>query len=143
MVNTIEWDEKYSVDVPELDEFQKGLFEKFNTLIEMKSTKLDAKAATNMISDINDYSKMFFSKEERILRRRGYPDLETHAKAHRRFIKNSIGLRREIAEDISNLTMEIILDLRDWLVEHIETSDSLYVPFLRIHQYIDDTGKKN
>jgi len=143
MTNAIEWDEKYSVDVPELDEFQKGLFEKFNTLIEMKSTQVDAKAATNMISDINDYTKMFFSKEERILKRRGYPDLETHAKAHRQFIKNSIALRREIAEDISNLTMEIILDLRNWMVEHIETSDSLYVPFLRIHQYIDDSGRKN
>lgn len=143
MTGLIEWDEKYSVDVPELDEYQKGLFEKFNTLIEMKSTTLDAKAATNMISDINDYSKLFFTKEERILRRRGYPDLETHAKAHRRFIKSSISLRREIAEDINNLTMEILLELRDWLVEHIETSDSLYVPFLRIHQYIDDSQRKN
>ncbi len=109
----------------------------------MKLEKPDAKVATNMISDINDYSKMFFSREERILRRRGYPDLETHAKAHRQFIKNSISLRREIAEDINNLTMEIIVELRDWMVEHIETSDSLYVPFLRIHQYIDDTQKKN
>lgn len=44
---------------------------------------------------------------------------------------------------MSNLTMEVILDLRDWLLEHIETSDSMYVPFLRIHQYVDDCGKKN
>lgn len=143
MVDLIEWDEKYSVDVPELDEYQKELFNRFNAIIEMKSKKMDAKAATNMISDLNDYSKMFFSKEERILRRRGYPDLETHAKAHRQFIKNSISLRREIAEDINCLTMEILVELRDWLVEHIETSDSLYVPFLRIHQYIDDCQKKN
>ncbi len=85
---------------------------------------------------------MFFAKEERLLRQRKYPDLESHAKFHRQFIKNSIGLRREIAEDINNLTMEVILDLRDWLVDHIETSDSLYVPFIRIHQYIDDTQRK-
>ncbi len=143
MANTIEWDEKYSVDIPELDGYQKELFAMFNALIEMKSKKLDAKAATNMITDINDYSKEFFFREERILKKRGYPDLEVHAKAHRRFIKNSISLRREIAEDMSNLTMEVILDLRDWLLEHIETSDSMYVPFLRIHQYVDDCGKKN
>ena len=53
MVEKIQWDEKYSVDVPELDEYQKELFEKFNALIEIRSSKkMDAKAATNMISDI-------------------------------------------------------------------------------------------
>ncbi|MCG8636104.1 MAG: bacteriohemerythrin [Desulfobacterales bacterium] len=143
MADKIEWEEKYSVDVPQIDEYQKELFNKFNELIDMKTKKVDAKAATNMISDINDYSKMFFAKEEKLLRAKKYPDLESHAKAHRQFIKNSIALRREIAEDINNLTMDVILDLRDWLVDHIETSDSLYVPFLRIHQYIDDTQRKN
>ncbi|WDP88811.1 MAG: hemerythrin family protein [Desulfobacter sp.] len=144
MAEKIQWDEKYSVDVPELDEYQKELFDKFNDLIEMRAAKkMDAKAATNLISDLNDYSKMFFAKEERILKRKGYPDLEPHSKAHRQFIKNSISLRREIAEDINNLTMDIIIELRDWLVDHIETSDALYVPFLRINQYIEDANKKN
>lgn len=142
MAEKIEWDEKYSVDVPELDGYQKEIFERFNTLIDMRSAKkIDAKAAANTISDLNDYIKMFFAKEERLLKRKGYPDLDEHAKAHRQFIKNSIGLRREIAEDIDNLTMEIILELRGWLIEHIETSDVLYVPFIRIHQYIDDCRK--
>ena len=143
MTNKIEWEEKFSVDVPELDAFQKELLERFNTLIDMKTNNEEAKAVTNMISDINDFSKMFFAREEKILRQRKYPDLESHAKAHRQFVRNSISLRREIAEDINNLTMEVILEIRDWLVDHIETSDSLYVPFLRIHQYIDDTKRKN
>lgn len=143
MAEKIEWDKKYSVDVPEIDEFQKELFEKFNALIDMKSKKVDVKAATNMISDINDYSKMFFAREEKLLRRNKYPDLESHSKAHRQFIKNSISLRREIAEDINNLTMDVIIELRDWLVNHVETSDSLYVPFLRIQQHIDNAQRKN
>ena len=143
MANTIEWDKKYSVGVPELDQFQKELLDKFNQLIGLKTKKVDVKAVTNLISDINDYSKMFFSKEEKLLKANKYPDLEPHSKAHRQFIKNSIALRREIAEDINNLTMETILELRDWLVDHIETSDSLYVPFLRINQYIKDSQQKN
>ncbi|MCP4718929.1 MAG: chemotaxis protein, partial [Desulfobacteraceae bacterium] len=47
-----------------------------------------------------------------------------------------------IAEDIDNLTLEAILEQRDWLINHIETIDSLYIPFLRIHKYIDDRNKK-
>lgn len=139
----IEWDEKFSVDVEEIDNQQKKMFDLFNELIELRQKKTDAKTFTNLISEINDYAKVYFSMEEKILKRKKYPDYDIHSKAHRQFIKSSISLRREIAEDISNLTMDVILELRDWLVEHIETSDRLYVPFLRIHRYIDEATQKN
>jgi len=138
----IEWDPKYSVDIEEIDDFQKKMFDMFNELIDMKIEGTDAKAFTNLISDLNDYSKLYFSREERIMKKRGYPDFDSHTKAHRQFIRSSISLRREIAEDSNNLTLEAILKLRDWFIDHIETNDSLYIPFLRIHQYIDDRNKK-
>lgn len=141
-ITKIEWDPKYSVDIEELDNFQKKMFDMFNELIDMKNTNADAKAYTVLFSDINDYGKLYFSREEKILKKRGYPDFDSHAKAHRQFIRSSISLRREIAEDINNLTIEAILELRDWFIHHIETTDSLYIPFLRIHQYIDDRNKK-
>lgn len=142
MIEKIEWDSKYSVAVDEIDSHQKKMFELFNQLIEMRQTKADPKAFMNLVSDLNDYSKQFFSSEEKLLRRRNYPDYESHTKAHRQFTRNAIGLRREIAEDINNLTLEHLVELRDWLIDHIETSDSLYVPFVRINQYIDDTKQK-
>ncbi len=107
------------------------------------SKKVDAKAAVNMISDISQCIKMFFSSEERLLKQKGYPDFEPHSKAHRQFIKSTIALNRDVTADIDNLTMDIIIELRDWFLEHIETNDSLYVPFVRIHQYIEDNKKKS
>ena len=142
-IDKMEWDQKFSVGIDEIDTHQKKMFELFNSLIEMKQQKIDTKAYTNMISEIHDYSKLYFSSEEKILKKRGYPDYESHTKCHRQFIRSSISLRREIAEDLNNLTLEVILEMRDWLVNHIETSDSLYVPFLRIHQFIDDRTRKN
>lgn len=139
----IEWDQKFSVDVAEIDMHQKKMFALFNELIDLKQEKSDPKTFANMVSDINDYGKLYFSTEEKILRKKGYPDREIHARAHRRFIRSAISLRREIAEDVDNLTMDNILELRNWLVDHIKTSDSLYVPFLRIHQYIEDSTQKN
>lgn len=142
MTNIIEWDEKYSVDVPELDECRKQLMDMFNTLIEIKTNKGDAKDVANLITDINDFGKIFFSKEEKILGRKGYPDLDTHSKTHRRFIKKAIGLRREIAEDVDNLAIEDIVALRDWLITHFEATDTLFIPFLRIHRYVDECENK-
>ncbi|MCW8801472.1 MAG: bacteriohemerythrin [Desulfobacter sp.] len=142
MTNIIEWDEKYSVDEPELDECRKQLMDMFNTLIEIKTNKGDTKDVANLITDINDFSKIFFSKEEKILGRKGYPDLDTHSKIHRRFIKKAIGLRREIAEDVDNLAIEDIVELRDWLITHFEATDALFIPFLRIHRYVDECENK-
>ena len=143
MTHIIEWDEKYSVDEPELDECRKQLMEMFNTLIEIKTNKEDTKDVANLVTEINDFSKLFFSKEEKILGRKGYPDLDTHSKDHRRFIKKAIGLRREIAEDVDNLPIEDIVALRNQLLTHFESTDTLFIPFLRIHRYVDECeGKK-
>lgn len=142
MTNIIEWDEKYSVDVPEIDECQKQLMDMFNALIDVKTNKGEAKDVANLINEINDFSKIFFLKEEKILGRKGYPDFEPHAKAHRRFTKKAIALRREIAEDVDNLSIEDIVALRDWLVAHFESADTLFIPFLRIHRYVEECENK-
>ncbi len=139
---TIDWDPKFGVEVEEVDNYQKSLFDQFNELIDLKQKKTDPKIIANMISEINDAGKLFFSSEEKLLKKRKYPDFDAHVRQHRHFIKTSINMRREIAEDVENLTLEAIVDLRDWMVEHIETSDCEYKPFLRIHQYIDDVTKK-
>lgn len=142
-IEKIEWSPKYSVDIEEIDAHQKKMFELFNQLIDMKKTKMNSKDCINMVSDINDYSKLYFSTEEKYLRKKGYPDLGIHSKAHRQFSKASISLRREISDDIQNLTDDVIKDLRDWLINHILTLDSLYIPFLRIDKYIEESKRKN
>ncbi|EIM64630.1 bacteriohemerythrin [Desulfobacter postgatei] len=142
MTNIIEWDKKYSVDVPELDECQKQLMDMFNTLIEMKTSKADAKDVANLITEINEFSKIFFSKEEKLLGSKGYPDLDIHSKAHRRFIKKALGLRREIAEDVDNLAIEDIVELQNWLITHFESTDIMFIPFLRLHRYVDECENK-
>jgi len=139
----IEWEKKYSVDVEEIDIHQKKMFELFNLLIDMKTSKTDIKDCINVITEINDYSKLYFSTEEKYLKKKGYPDFNSHAKAHRQFAKISISLRREISENEDSLTLDVIEEMRNWLINHILTRDTLYIPFLRINQYIEDSKKKN
>lgn len=142
-IKKIEWEKKYSVDVEEIDIHQKKMFELFNQLIDMKSSKTDIKDCVNVITEINEYSKLYFSTEEKYLKKKGYPDFNSHAKAHRQFAKISISLRREISENEDSLTLDVIEEMRNWLINHILTRDTLYIPFLRINQYIEDSKKKN
>jgi hemerythrin len=142
-IDKLEWNEKYSVDIEEIDTHQKKMFELFNQLIDMKNSGAVSKECVNMISVINEYSKLYFSTEEKYLRKKGYPDFGTHSRAHRQFTKTSISLRREISEDVGNLTDEVINELRNWLINHIVNHDALYVPFLRINTYIEESKQKN
>jgi hemerythrin len=136
----IEWHDGLSVDVAEIDTHQKKMLDLFNELIDLKLKKAESKAISNVITEINDYSKLYFAAEEKILKEREYPDRDVHARAHRRFIKSAISLRREISEDVNNLPLDAIVSLRNWLIEHIQTNDAMYVPFVRIHRYVEDAS---
>ena len=139
----MDWDPKFSVDIEEIDVFQQKMFELFNQLIELKENKKEAKECINLISEINDASKLYFSTEERLLKKHKYPDVQAHAKAHREFTKRSISLRREVSEDISYFSLDVIYELRQWLIDHIQNTDALYMPFVRITRHIEDSKKKN
>ncbi len=140
-IEKFEWKEELSVDIPEIDELQKKMFALLNVLIDLKDNDKDGKECSNMVAELNEYSKYFFSKEEEYLRRCGYPEIDYHAKEHRKFVKNAISLRRQVTEDKENLSYEVIIQLQEWLVQHIMTSDLLYVPFLRTTNYIKESKK--
>jgi len=114
------------------------MFELFNELIDLKKSDAETKEYINMIARINEYSRLYFNTEEKILKKNGYPDFGEHAKTHRQFTKSFISLRREISDDVENLSYDVINELRSWLINHILTFDSLYIPFLRINRYIEE-----
>ena len=140
-IEKMDWESKYSVDIEEIDNYQKKMFEMFNELIDMKALKLETKEYINMIARINEYSRLYFSTEEKLLKKNRYPDFGEHAKTHRQFTKSFISLRREISDDVKNLSYDVINELRSWMINHILTFDSLYIPFLRIDRYIKQKGK--
>ena len=141
-LDKIDWDEKLSVDITEIDELQKKMFALFNVLIDLKEKDADAKECSAMVAEINEYTRYFFSQEEAYLKQCGYPELSAHAKEHKRFIKITVALRRQVSEDKENLSYEIIKTMRDWLVEHIINCDLQYVPFVRTSQLMEKLKKQ-
>ncbi|MFK5952961.1 MAG: bacteriohemerythrin [Desulfobacterium sp.] len=137
-IEKIEWDEQLSVDIPEVDELQKKMFALLNVLIDLKDDHANAKDSSINVAELTEYGKYYFAKEEEYLRKASYPEIDEHAKEHRKFIKTTISLRRQVAEDKSNLSYRVIKDLRDWLIVHISTRDHRYVPFLRTFTYLNE-----
>ena len=139
----INWNKKLSVDIPEIDELQKKMFALINALIDLKENSAEGKELTNMISEISEYSKYYFSIEEEYLKKNKYPEFLEHSKKHRKFEIFVITLRKLVADDMTNLTDEIINDLRMLLIDHIKTYDSKFVPFIRTNTFISKYSKKS
>ena len=140
-IKKMEWDPKYSVDVEEIDVHQKKIFGLFNELIDLKKSDPETKEYIHMIAKINECSRLYFRTEEKLLSRKGYPDFGDHARAHQQFTKSFISLRRAISDDVENLSYDVINELREWMINHILTFDSLYIPFLRINRYIEKVSR--
>ena len=141
-IEKIKWDEALSVDIPEIDDLQKKIFALIDVLIDLKDDHANAKDSSINVAELTEYGRYYFSKEEEYLRKAGYPETDVHAKEHRRFIKSTVSLRRQVAEDRNNLTYGVIKELRDWLIVHISTHDHKYVPFLRTNSYILESRAK-
>jgi hemerythrin len=137
----IEWDKKFSVDIPEIDELQKKMFALINALIDLLEGDAEEKECANMISEITEYSKYYFSIEEEYLKKNKYPEFGNHSKRHRKFETFVMDLRRLVADNKSNLTDEIINDLKGLLIDHINEYDLKYVPFLRTNNFIAKHNK--
>lgn len=141
-MNKLEWSDSLSVDIQEIDDLQQKMFALLNVLIDIKNDNANAKDSSTNVAELTEYGRYYFSKEEELLRKAGYPEVEVHAKEHRQFIKTTVSLRRQVAEDKGNLTYDVIRELRDWLIVHISTFDAKYVPFLRTVKYLDDSRKR-
>lgn len=78
-----------------------------------------------------DYTRTHFADEETLLRGLEYPGYAKHKAVHDAFIAKVLDLQRKHEASLTPITREVMNSLRDWLLDHIQTVDREYVPFLK------------
>ncbi|HYH36675.1 MAG TPA: bacteriohemerythrin [Azospirillum sp.] len=125
------WDESMSVGVGILDTDHKRLLEMFNGLLKTGVATKSKDDLIPLIEGLRDYTNVHFRREETFMERHGFPDLEAHKAAHRYFIDEVEKLAGELNGDHTMmLRIDLILLLKEWLIEHIQTTDKQYQPYL-------------
>ena len=125
------WDETMSVGVGVLDNDHKRLLEMFNGLLKTGVSTKSKDDLIPLIEGLRDYTNVHFRREEAIMERHGFPDLEAHKAAHRYFVDEVEKLAGELGGGHTMmLRIDLILLLKEWLIEHIQTTDKQYQPFL-------------
>lgn len=127
----VAWDESMSVGVGVLDDDHKRLLDMFNGLLKTGVSTKSKDDLVPLLEGLRDYTDVHFRREETFMERHAFPDLEAHKAAHRYFVDEVEKLRRELhGNQTMMLRIDLILLLKEWLIEHIQSTDKQYKPYM-------------
>lgn len=130
-MNLYEWKADYSVDIKSIDDDHRGLFGIINQLFEAMSHGRAKDILSEILSQLIDYTKTHFRREEMYFATTNYPEMQEHKLQHELFIEKIDGLKREFDKGDEKISVELIKYLSDWLINHILISDKKYKSHLK------------
>jgi hemerythrin-like metal-binding protein len=74
---------------------------------------------------------MHFLSEQLVMRLHGYPAYETHLEQHTRLMKKVREIKEKVFHGEKAPSIQLITELRDWLLTHIATEDVAFGEYLR------------
>jgi hemerythrin len=128
----VEWDDRYSIGIPLIDEQHKELLRQTNDLYAacLKSEE-EARAFFKMvIHSMVEYVGVHFSTEEKMLEKIKYPDFEEHKRQHDEFVKEVLAHVQAFEEGKKLVPNNFVRFLKDWLLAHIAVSDKKYSTYI-------------
>jgi hemerythrin-like metal-binding protein len=126
----VQWSEKFSVGVRELDEQHQHLIKLLNLLI---STQGTANTRSETISDtlmaMTRYAQSHFQAEEKLMEAYDYPGLEKQKIQHRDFRKKTVAFSTATYYGIDQVPEALLEYVVEWWVHHILEDDMAYRSF--------------
>jgi len=125
-MSPINWNDRLSVKVAELDHQHKTLLATLDALNEAMSIGKGNVVLGRIVNDLVAYTATHFQTEENYFAQFGYADADKHKREHAYFVKKVADFKREIVRGHTRLPAEIVNFLSDWLKQHIMGSDKRY-----------------
>lgn len=127
----LKWSHDLDTGIPVIDEQHKRIVEYINEL-QLAQETLDKKKVASVIDELVDYTVSHFAFEESLMEQANYPFLSPHQKIHGLFVKKVTKFvdRFEAGE---NVTDEMLVMLKRWLINHIKNEDGDYCEIVLIH----------
>ncbi|MDR3172813.1 MAG: bacteriohemerythrin [Treponema sp.] len=129
----VEWDDKYSVGIPLIDDHHKELIRLTNELYRGCLAKDDATRDfffSTTIRGTMDYIKYHFSAEEKIMENINYPWLAEHKKEHEDFVLVVVENVRNFHDGKKFVPNNFVRFLKDWILSHIAIVDTQFAKYV-------------
>jgi len=122
----INWGEKFSVKVKEIDEQHKKLIEITNKIhygfknVEIQKTVINA---------MTEYAKVHFETEEQYMLQFEFPGYAEHKKEHEELTEKTKAIKNTFERTNCLLSLAILDFLNKWIENHLLNMDMKYVSF--------------
>ncbi len=127
----VHWNDKYSVNIPSIDDDHKRLIVLINQFISSTHYYNSKEFEQKALHELVDYTKYHFDREEKLMQDNGYPDYEEHHKQHEIMIKKVNEVVAKYTQNSETTVTETVDFLRDWLINHIQKTDQQYMSFFK------------
>lgn len=133
---SFELDSSLLTGVPEIDSEHLILVNALNEVAATAHASAAHPLMDRITRDLLAYVLYHFAREERLIRQSGYAlaeptEADLHIQQHRAFADRVMALRASANETMSAPPAELARFLRDWLLQHIGTTDQRLGSFLR------------
>lgn len=125
------WNETMMLGIQSVDNQHQRWIELINDLHDAMQQGKGGEAVNRTLVSILDYTHVHFRHEECLLLQHSYPGYTQHKQLHDGFINKINDLQNRLQKGDILLSMELMKSLRDWLINHIQSVDRQYAPFLK------------
>ncbi|MDP6923821.1 MAG: bacteriohemerythrin [Candidatus Scalindua sp.] len=123
----IEWEDKFSVGISEIDEEHKKLIDILNKAVFANEHNGNTVETLEILGNMIEYSRKHFSTEETYMLKFKFPDYQLHKNEHLDFTDKTIRNYRNFISGDYQIANEILEYLKQWLINHIQVTDKRYI----------------
>jgi hemerythrin len=127
----LDWNEEFSVGVPEMDEQHKKWIAIINELHDAMKTGKANTVMSDILTKMIDYIVFHFTAEENLLKTKNYSDFYGHKKTHDQYAVKAKEMVKEFMSGKVLMSLQVMDSLRDWLTSHIMIQDKKYGSYFK------------
>lgn len=120
----MEWSPALAVGFAEIDRQHQRLIEIANELNAAMQSGAGSSVLGEVLNELVDYTVKHFAYEEGLMKQHGYRERDDHLAKHKKLIEQVSAYKQKFDAGQSNITVELLGFVRDWLVNHILKTDA-------------------
>jgi hemerythrin len=128
----VEWEDRYSVGIPLIDDQHKELIRLTNELYKgcLGGDVVAGAYFMTAIKGTVDYVKYHFSAEEKLLENVKFPEFAEHKRQHEDFVKQILEDVQSFQDGKKFVPNVFVRFLKDWILSHIAVLDKRYATYI-------------
>lgn len=129
-MSLLTWNHACSVGVRAMDDQHGILMDAMNELRLALVHGAGREQVSKLLDQLIEFTRMHFASEEYLMEQAGFPELAEHRRLHHSILAQILEAAHRLQYGEGVEIRPLLCYLRDWFIEHIESTDRLYGPWL-------------